>query len=261
MLGRFIFPVDRIDEFESVMRRQHADCSKPSQRTWRLSALTTTNLEADLTVIEQFNRRHAASGGSAGPRLAIDTIELKGPLTEEIGRSLRRVADSVTAYVEVPVSTDEGVLGAAGESGARVKVRTGGVTPQAFPACVELAGFLGRCAAVRVPFKATAGLHHPIRSVQRLTYAEDSPQATMHGFVNVFLAASGVRAGMSVGDAERLLNETSPAAFQFEDQHVRWNQYRWTSDQLRAARCEFAASFGSCSFQEPVDDLKAIGWL
>ena len=180
---------------------------------------------------------------------------------QEITEAMKRMPSELCAYFEVPVSSDEPVLAAARSAGARVKVRTGGVTPQAFPTCAELAGFLYRCAAVGVTFKATAGLHHPIRSVHRLTYADDGPQGTMHGFLNVLLTAAGVRAGMTAEEAARLLDETSPAAIQFDENGASWGKHRWSTDHLRATRQDFAISFGSCSFQEPIDDLKAIGLL
>src|ERR1039458_1007223 len=56
--------------------------------------------------------------------------------------------------------------------GGFVKVRTGGLTPEAIPESEAVADFLCRAAARRLPFKATAGLHHPIRSLHPLTYAD-----------------------------------------------------------------------------------------
>jgi len=137
-------------------------------------------------------------------------------------------------YIEIPVTADPAGLG------ARAKIRTGGLTPDAYPSAEELAGFLHRAAAARVPFKATAGLHHPL------------PAPPMHGFVNVFLAACQVWHGASESDALATLRKP---AFRFDDScHL-------TASQIRAARAEFAISFGSCSFQEPVADLKKLGWL
>ena len=73
--------------------------------------------------------------------------------------------------------------------------------------------FIRLCAAANVPFKATAGLHHPLRSVHRLTYAAESPSAMMHGFLNFFLAAAFVRAGMETEVAVQLLEEQSARHF------------------------------------------------
>jgi hypothetical protein len=275
MLGRFIVPVAQVREFESAVR-QHVPVSESGEPPWRLSVLAGPDIESDLVAIAYFNSENrrpadvapsrAAGDGASGQReggrrFAIDTIELNSTHADEIAAAMRQVPPELCACFEVPVSSDESMLAIARSAGARVKVRTGGLTPTVIPTCSELAEFIARCAAVGVPFKATAGLHHPIRSVQRLTYADDSPRGTMHGFLNVFLAAAGVRAGMSPDEAEQLLEETSPQAIQFDELGASWRQHRWTNDQLQATRHEFAISFGSCSFQEPIDDLKGIGLL
>lgn len=142
-------------------------------------------------------------------------------------------------YIEIPVTADPTGIN------ARAKIRTGGLTADAYPSPEALAGFLRRAAAARVPFKATAGLHHPL------------PAPPMHGFVNVFLAAGLVWHGASAADALATLRETS---FRF-GADAEWGAYRLTAEQIRAARAEFAIGFGSCSFEEPIADLEALGWL
>jgi hypothetical protein len=81
------------------------------------------------------------------------------------------------------------------------KLRTGGVTPESIPSPAEVAEFIWDCARAPVPFKATAGLHHPVRAEHRLTYAPDGPRAVMHGFVNVFLAAAAAWRAVQSGEA------------------------------------------------------------
>jgi hypothetical protein len=141
------------------------------------------------------------------------------------------------------------------------KVRTGGLTPDAIPPPAELAGFLCEAAARGIPFKATAGLHHPIRSVRALTYELESPRATMHGFLNVFAAAAFAWNGMDCGHLEELLDERDAAALVFTDEALLWNDHLVTTEQIEDARREFAHSFGSCSFEEPVTELRESGLL
>ena len=143
------------------------------------------------------------------------------------------------------------------------KIRTGGTTPDAIPDVATVAQFLIEAADRHLPFKATAGLHHPIRKEQPLTYAADSPRGVMHGFINVFVAAafawnSTTQARQIV---EEILAETDPGTFHFADDHVSWKGERVRTKQVADARQNFAHSFGSCSFEEPVADLKALGWL
>ncbi len=103
------------------------------------------------------------------------------------------------------------------------KVRTGGLTPEAIPSSEALADFLGEAASRHIAFKATAGLHHPIRSLHPLTYAPDSPCATMHGFVNVFVAAAFAWQGAERDAILDVLNEGDAGAFQFLTGELRWH--------------------------------------
>jgi hypothetical protein len=151
--------------------------------------------------------------------------------------------------------TDTGLIPELAKHGLCAKIRTGGVTPEAIPHPDRVATFIHVCAMHAVPFKATAGLHHPVRCVRALTYDADSPRATMHGFINVFMAAAFPH------DAERILVEEDPRAFRFEDDAAWWRDHAVTTEHLAAVRREFAISFGSCSFEEPVAELKELGWL
>jgi hypothetical protein len=192
------------------------------------------------------------------PPRAVPVCELKVERAADASPILDGLPEGVTAYFELPIDADPAPL--AGGRG-RAKVRTGGLTLEAFPAPGDLVRFLYRCAKARVPFKATAGLHHPIRSMQRCTYEADSPVALMHGFVNVFLAAALLWHGGKAGGAIATLEEESPGEFHFDDQGVAWHGHRLSVDQLREARERFAMSFGSCSFEEPIGDLQRLGWL
>jgi hypothetical protein len=140
---------------------------------------------------------------------------------------------------------------------AFAKVRTGGLTPDAIPSANALAEFLSR----RVPFKATAGLHHPLRSERPLTYALDSPRAPMHGFLNVFAAAVLAWHGAAAPLLVELLEERAASALEFSDDALVWRGHRVTTAQIAEARRAFAHSFGSCSFEEPVTELRELGLL
>jgi hypothetical protein len=116
-------------------------------------------------------------------------------------------------------------------------------------------------AARGIPFKATAGLHHPIRSRHCFTYEPDSPAGMMHGFVNLFCAAMLVYFGGDVSDAEVLLEEEDNVAWMISNDAIGWGSLRWSTAQVREVRQRFMTSFGSCSFEEPIRDLEALGWL
>ncbi len=165
---------------------------------------------------------------------------------------------SPCAFGELPVYRE---VSLAQVNGGFAKLRTGGLTPETIPTTEQVGEFLFEAAARRIPFKATAGLHHPMRSVRPLTYAPDGPRAPMHGFLNVFAAAALAWNGMDLGHIVELLEETDADALQFRDDDLLWNGHRITSDQVEDARREFAHSFGSCSFEEPVTELRELGLL
>jgi hypothetical protein len=81
----------------------------------------------------------------------------------------------------------------------------------------------------------------------------------MHGFLNVFVGATFARLGMDRTMLTNLLDETDPQAFDFRNDGLRWRGWRASTAEVAQARREFAHSFGSCSFEEPVNDLRALG--
>ena len=171
----------------------------------------------------------------------VETLEIKG--TRRLSRP---------TYCEAPLSaiTD-----------AFAKVRTGGLTPEAIPSTAGIAGFLARAAIRRLPFKATAGLHHPVRSMRALTYAPDSPRAMMHGFLNVFAAAAFAWHGAERETIQEVLEETEATAFAFGAKALEWRGRQLSTEQIADARQNFAHSFGSCSFEEPIGDLRVLELL
>jgi hypothetical protein len=149
-------------------------------------------------------------------------------------------------------------VGAVAAARLRAKARTGGVTAEAIPAVEDLARFIRRCYSKDVPFKATAGLHHPLRSRQPLTYDAEPERAVMHGFLNVFLAAAFCFNGLGAADAPRVLAVDDVLAFRFDDDAIEWESYRVSTVEIERIRRRFVRSFGSCSFVEPIADLVAL---
>jgi hypothetical protein len=174
------------------------------------------------------------------------------------------VSTTKPTYCEVPLEQLDEVR----KAGSSLKVRTGGVTPEAIPSVESVASSITACADRGLAFKATAGLHHPLRSVHPLTYEADSATAMMHGFINVFLGASFVWRDAQDNQNKRredgrlrsILAETDPAAFRF-DERAHWRDHSLSAEEITEARRAFAHSFGSCSFEEPILDLQAFHLL
>jgi hypothetical protein len=256
-LGRFILPVSRLSEFEAAAK-DHLPI-QPAAQPWQLSALAGPDLARDLDQVKAFNLR-PTSVGSAAAR--IDTLEVKASSVGIIEDTMHRLTGDLQVYFEVPIDQDPtGLIAAIARLGGRAKVRTGGVTRDAFPETAELVRFLSSCIRARVPFKATAGLHHALRAEYRLTYAPDSASGPMFGFLNLFLAAAFLRAGMSEAEAAQVLEETSAQRFDVSEGGISWRDHRLGQDALRGAREDVITSFGSCSFSEPINELEALHLL
>jgi hypothetical protein len=145
------------------------------------------------------------------------------------------------AYVEVAIddALDER-LDALVEHGLRAKVRCGG---DQVPTDVELARFVRACAERDLVFKATAGLHHAVRSNGE------------HGVLNLLAAV------VFTGDEEAALGETDAAAFGLDAHAFSWRERQATGAELGRVRRERLHSIGSCNFFEPVEELEALGMV
>lgn len=192
----------------------------------------------------------------------IESIEIKVSHPDEVERLSECIPAGVRPYFEVPLQrADPELLEAVAAARARVKVRMGGVFAGAFPSTRMVAGMLAELAGRGLAFKATAGLHHPVRARHRLTDAPGSPSTKMHGFFNLACAAAVVYFGGDVMEAQTVLDEEDCAAWTIAPEFLAWRGLCWSAEQLRTVRERFFEGFGSCSFAEPIRDLEAMGWL
>lgn len=245
-LGRFVVEATRLPEFATARQ-----ALKEDTEPWLVTTLVGPNFDSDWDAITSFQK------GPAGRFAQVDTVEFKLDSAAELPGILAKLPKGTQAYAEIPLAGDsDPYLKAIGAAGIRAKVRTGGVTEGLIPTPSQVARFLKAAARAGVAFKATAGLHHPIRSMRPLTYAPDSPYAEMHGFLNVFLAAAFAAKGMEEANLVDLLREEAFGAFRFGDAELEWRGHRLPASTLMAVRRDFALSFGSCSFDEPREDLR-----
>jgi len=257
MLGRFVLPLAQLEEFEHWFDELPAT---GREVPWGLTVLAGRNLETDVRKIVDFNRRH----GDEGRRDArIEGLEIKVHSLDDVAQAADVISEPADVYFEIGVAADpQEWLGAVAGAGARAKVRTGGVSAEMFPTSGDLARFLQACAAQKVPFKATAGLHRAIRSDHLLGGDERRGPVAMHGFLNLFLAAALAwtdRVGAELLIA--VLEERSGAAFAFDPTGVNLHGRRLTCDDLASTRRRFALSYGSCSLDEPTEDLTRLGLI
>jgi hypothetical protein len=254
-LGRFVVPLSRLKELEDASRGLMP--REPGSEPWHLSVLVAGDVKAAAEQMLAFNRRHGSDWNEG--HAVIDVVELKASTVDDVLRQRSELPPSLTPYFEIPIKGDVSPLvKAIARAGARAKVRTGGVTPESIPPAAEVVDFITACRREGVSFKATAGLHHPIRGSYKLTYEPDSPVATLYGFLNVFVASALVYAGESEETATAALEESDPRAFAFEGEAILWRDKRIEAEQMELSRRDFAISFGSCSFREPIDELRPL---
>lgn len=248
MLGRFIVPAPRLSEL------QHQLEAIPESTPWKISALVGQNYQSEFDCIRAFNHDNAH-------RAVVDATEASRELHNKVEDVVAAAPAGNRAYFEVPLDATVDQLRTIHRSGARAKVRTGGLVPQAIPPAPDLARFIVNCATAGVAFKATAGLHHPIRCLKPLTYEANAPEAEMHGFVNLLFAGALAMQGASVEALGNVLSEKDASSFMFTESRARWLGKSVSTKKLYDAREQLVTSFGSCSFEEPVEDLGALEWL
>ncbi|MBE7465648.1 MAG: hypothetical protein HS116_19410 [Planctomycetes bacterium] len=284
MLARFVIPAAKLHEIEphaeilasgapfafSVLARGGADAD-----AW------IDGLADDLEAVAAFRARH-------DDRVVVDVLEAKLPDALLGPDRLDELCDLLTHAVDLinedgPPSLapfyeparreswreDFAALGGAlaatntaelrrGRERCRVggfKLRCGGADPAAYPSPEQVAFALLICRETNSPFKATAGLHHPVR------HFNAAANATMHGFLNVF-GAGVLGQALKLNEAEMaaVVADEDPARFSFDGELFRWRERAATRAQVEAAR-SLCVSFGSCSFDEPRDDLKKLNLL
>jgi len=152
------------------------------------------------------------------------------------GADLASLADTANeVYVEVPLDDDlDTRLEEIEQHGLRAKVRCSG-------APARLGWFLLECRARQIVYKATAGLHHAVRTQDE------------HGLLNLLAAA--------VFCDEEALDERDPERFELRAEGFRWGGRTAPADEVAHARRVRLHSIGSCSFFEPVEELEALGVL
>jgi len=254
-LGRFVVPLTRVEELVAAQRTVGAH-----SQGWRLSVLLGDDPAADAARIRTLNAAHARSA-------VIDSAEVKvaGPAAvarRRITELVEQLPPSIRLFVEIPID-DELRLFMAAIAGANAcaKIRTGGVTKESFPSASAVARFLVCCAEHDNRFKATAGLHHPWRGTYPLGYEPNAPTTTMFGFLNVLVAAAFARRGADEDDLVDILQSERGSDFRFDDDELRWRTIRLPRQELVESHATFALSFGSCSFEEPVLELRRLALL
>jgi hypothetical protein len=260
MLSAFVLPVTQFDAARQSL--SHFDPSHPLH----ISALgpKTDSISDFGEALEKTNAAIRSFSARNVDLISINQLEM--PLPRDADLNLLKDAGSIvgnlTTFWEAPADAASRTIDllaeynySAGNLSFGYKLRTGGVTADAFPTSAQIARALVAPAKHQVPIKFTAGLHHPVR------HFRDEVKTKMHGFLNVLGAA--VLAAEHRWDEQqttRMLEDEDAGSFSFDDEFFAWREWRIDTNRIEARR-KFVTSFGSCSFDEPREDLRALNLL
>jgi hypothetical protein len=260
MLGAFVLPVEQFDAPKELLSQ--FDPVHPL----RIAALGPKTQSAD-AFLEALDEADASIRSFS--RYDVDLIlisHLEMFLPRDVDAALLKAARSIVGdlrvFWEAPPDRAEQTIALVAQHNSDAewptfgyKLRTGGVMADAFPTSAQIARALVTPATHQLPIKFTAGLHHPIRQYR------DEVKTKMHGFLNVLGAA--ILAAEHRWDAHQtsiMLEDENPDSFSFTQDYFEWREWKIDIERLQYRR-KFVASFGSCSFDEPREDLRALGFL
>lgn len=260
MLNAFVLPIGKFDAAKQFLSQ--FDPARPLS----ISALgpKTENAAAFREALVETDEAIRSLSAHNVDLVSISQLEmfLPGDVDSSLVAEAQTIVGNLPAFWEAPAERAEQTIAMLAQHNSNLdhptfgyKMRTGGVTADAFPTSAQIALALVTPATHQVPIKFTAGLHHPLRQ-----YREEV-QTKMHGFLNVLGAA--VLAAERQWDAAQtatMLEDESADSFKFDDEFFAWRDWRIDLQRLRDRR-RCVTSFGSCSFEEPREDLRALKLL
>jgi hypothetical protein len=260
MLNAFVLPVAKFDAAKQFL--PHFDPTHPLS----ISALgpRTENATAFREALVDTDAAIRSLSAHNVDLVSISQLEMfmPGDVDSSLLGEARSIVGALPAFWEAPAERAQRTIELLAENNSNAghptfgyKMRTGGVTADAFPTSAQIALALVTPETHQVPIKFTAGLHHPLRQFR------EEVQTKMHGFLNVLGAA--VLAAEHEWDGAQtaaMLEDESADSFKFDDEFFAWRDWKIDLQRLRDRR-RCVTAFGSCSFDEPREDLRALKLL
>jgi hypothetical protein len=260
MLGAFVLSTEQFDATKQLLSQFDA------QHPLRVAALGPKTASAD-AFLEALDETEAAIRSLARHNvdlISISHLEMFLPHDVDIASLTEAgsILGNLPVFWEAPPDKAQQTIALLAEFNSDAdsatfgyKLRTGGVTADAFPSSMQIAKALVTPATHQLAIKFTAGLHHPLRQ-----YREEV-QTKMHGFLNVLGAAVlAAEHRWDTNQTAMMLEDENVDSFSFTDDFFAWREWRIDTKRLQYRR-RFVVSFGSCSFDEPREDLRALGFL
>ena len=268
MLGAFVVDAGRLEDLAAALV---ATMSR-SEAPWRVSVILDGEPAASASQAASFEAHMApaASVAMVEARLPADTADAAEP-RERAAAAMPRfkaaagISPAVFPFLEVPSgltpSQTRRAVGAIADVSegrgrrAGAKLGCGGLSADAFPDVDSVAAFMVACRDRSLPFKAGDGLHHPLR------HLDADLGVVRHGFMNLLVATALSERGVATGTIAAIVAEQDPSAFSFGASGVGWRGQQAGADVIARMRADRFTSYGSCSFDEPVEELEGLGLL
>ena len=261
ILSHFIIPQDLLSELNDDLLAGFT--AEEPLRISLISSNPANDLKDAIASIDKFKNRVVI--GSIETKISADDNWLE--IFEQNQRALEREKLGFHIYYELAEAENWDVtmprlienLGRFAEnalSPVAFKLRCGGVESQMIPSCERVAQAIIACREAMLPLKFTAGLHHPFRHFNKKL------EAYFHGYANLFLGAMlAHEKKLSVAQLSRMIKETENQNVLVNDDSFSWLGYNISTETIRELRKKSIISFGSCSFIEPIEDARRLGWL
>lgn len=282
MLSRFVIPATKLPDLSKLLGYS-VESDEPSDDGTGLVAPAPWPAHVRLTVLNQFSRDleqwaaqwlqdcNAIARFQKRHHLMLDVFEVKLPAANQAnlcmphvdgGKCFLEISDAAQWRTELPAHLDAITAQVREHRPLALdlgyKLRTGGLEAAAFPSCVQVATTIIACRNSRVMWKATAGLHHPVR------HLDSGLNTWMHGFLNLLFADVLAHVHrLDVSRVEAIISDEDPSHFHFVPEQIMWTG---PGGPLAADKAEIAEvrqkslqSFGCCSFDDPLDGLRKLG--
>jgi hypothetical protein len=254
--GRFLCPASRLEELAGTLMTTFTTGEDP----WEVGVVLDTDPGKGASAAQTFHAemQPAATIASAEARPLERT---PASITALVG-TLVSIQPEVVPFIEViapgPFGDQIGTVAHALREFGRVggvKIRCGGTVASMFPDPATVASFILDGTNARLPFKATAGLHQPIR------HYDADLGVWRHGFVNLLVAAAAAETGHGIDTLTTIIADADPDAFIISTAFITWRDISIPGPAMRRVRTRGFVAYGSCDFFEPVEALKNLSFL
>lgn len=256
IVGKFLCRASELEALAAAAVHHMTNGAQP----WEVGAIFDMGPGAGAMLVNDFQ-------SEMSPALAVSSVEAKTPRSdaEAIATTIESVGSlesETSIFVEIvrgenindQIDAIAANLRSRGRTGG-AKLRCGGLQQKDFPSVDDVTEFLWSASHERLPFKATAGLHQPVR------HFDADLGVWRHGFVNFLVASVACADGAERATVEAIVEEPDPEAFAISAAAVRWRDLHLPGSAIRRSRREGFIAFGSCDLDEPISALADLGFL